>query len=92
MRENHNIPNPRRQDIGKNITSFIGGAITISLIALFAEKMGYARINFGKHPIIPYEQLKEFTIKSGINIMKYCQENIDAKDVAKVLEKIAPKL
>ena len=38
MRENHNIPNPRRQDIGKNITSFIGGAITISLIALFAEK------------------------------------------------------
>ena len=92
MNEKHNTVNISRQDIIQLIISFFAGATTLGFIVLGAEKMGYARINFGKQSAIPYEQLKDFAKEAGIDIIKYCQENIDAKDIAKFLEKIAPKL
>ncbi len=90
MNENHNITTPRRQDTAKNLALFTGGVITTLVIAVGAQRLGYASIKLGRQTN-PFEQLKEPAAAIGLSVLKYCQENIEAKDIVQSITKIISK-
>ena len=91
MNENQNIQNSQRQDSVPNIALFAGDLITPLVIFGIAQQLGYAHIKIGKQTS-PFEQLKEPAAAIGLSLLRYCQENIEPKDIVQAIARIAHKL